>query len=237
MDKILRGGEMIGIFNEDCMDLMSRYPDKHFDLAIVDPPFLKGPSTPEFYWGKKSKPRGKYAKTEHWDIPDQDYYNELIRVSKNQIIFGINYLNFQGVPPGRIVWDKKNDKSTYSDGEIASCSLITSVRFFRYLWMGFVQEKKNDFDIRIHPTQKPVLIYKWILDKFGKPGWNILDTHLGSGSIAIACYDMGFNLTAAEIDETIYSEAIKRIKDYSSQGVFNFGGGGVIMLILWRVKL
>jgi len=216
---------MIELLNDDCMNLMPRYPDGYFDLAIVDPPYFKGPNSPDFYGGRKDNPfksRGRYSKTNYWDIPDQNYYTQLKKISKEQIIFGINYLKFNNVPPGRIVWDKKNDGSSFSDGEIASCSLIASVRFFRYLWMGFLREDRKDTEKRIHPTQKPIALYKWILDKFAKPGWKILDTHLGSGSIALACHDMGFDLTACEIDQNIFLKAQTRIKNHQSQGLLDF---------------
>jgi site-specific DNA-methyltransferase (adenine-specific) len=215
--------EIIGpceLTREDCMRLMARYPDGYFDLAVVDPPYFKGPSSPDYYGGKAGPYRSKdrYSKTNYWDIPDQGYYNQLTRVSKEQIIFGINYFNFQPVPPGRIVWDKKNDTSTFSNGEIASCSLIRSVRFFRYMWSGFLREDRKDKEKRIHPTQKPVALYKWLLSKYAKPGWKILDTHLGSGSSAIACYDMGFALTACEIDKKYFDLSVKRIKETVNKG-------------------
>jgi site-specific DNA-methyltransferase (adenine-specific) len=219
---------MITITNEDCMDLMKRFNDKHFDLAIVDPPYFDGPSTSNFYGGKlknKFRSPGRYPGTSFWEIPGIDYYRELLRVSKEQIIFGINYFNFENVPPGRIVWDKKNDSSTFSHGEIASCSLIKSVRFFRYLWHGFLQENPKNKEIRIHSTQKPVALYKWILNNFAINGWCILDTHFGSGSSAIACHDFNFNLTACEIDKIIFTNALKRLKDHQNQTVLNFNEG------------
>jgi site-specific DNA-methyltransferase (adenine-specific) len=207
---------------------MACYPDKYFDLAIVDPPFFDGPNTSDFYGGKvknKFRSPGRYKKTDFWDIPENDYYQELLRVSKEQIIWGINYFDFQNVPSGRIIWDKKNDSGTFSNGEIASCSLIKSVRFFRFLWHGFLQENMKQKEIRIHPTQKPVALYKWLLSNYAKPEWSILDTHLGSGSIAIACHDLGFDLTACEIDKNIFDESMKRINEYQSQYTLDFGGG------------
>jgi site-specific DNA-methyltransferase (adenine-specific) len=202
----------------DCMKLMATLPDKSIDLAIVDPPYFKGPNSSSFYGGKKNSPyrsRGKYSTIEHWNVPGDEYYNELLRVSNEQIIFGINYFNFLSVPPGRIVWDKKNDKSSFSNGEIASCSLIKSVKFFRFLWSGFRREGKRIK--RIHPTQKPVELYKWLLSNYAKPGIKILDTHLGSGSIAIACNELGYLLTASEIDGEYFKLACKRIKQAISE--------------------
>ena len=200
---------------------MATLPDKSIDLAITDPPYFNGPEKLGYYGAGKSKTgvnRPQYNTLGKWDVPTNDYYKELCRVSKEQIIWGINYYHFENVPVGRIVWDKKkNDFCTFSDGEIASCSMIDTVRFFRYRWDGFLQENMNNKEIKIHPTQKPVDLYKWLLSKYAKPGWKILDTHLGSGSIAIACNKMGFNLIASEIDENYYESACKRIKQALSE--------------------
>jgi site-specific DNA-methyltransferase (adenine-specific) len=201
------------------MEMMKRYPDKYFDLAIVDPPFFSGPDREGFYDGAKGKPKTFYKDLNNWSVPKNDYYIELCRVSKEQIIWGINYFNFIGVPHGRIVWDKrKNIGCSFSDGEIASCSLINSVRFFRYRWNGMIQENMKKKEIRIHPTQKPVRLYSWILQNYSEPGQKILDTHLGSGSIVIACYDMGFDIVACGIDPVCFSQAERRINEHIVQG-------------------
>lgn len=201
---------------------MAQYPDKHFDLAIVDPPFFKGPENTRYYGSEKSNTgvnRPQYRQIAIWDILTQNYYNELLRVSKEQIIWGINYFNFKNVPVGRIVWDKKrHGGSEYSDGEIASCSIVNTVKFFRYQWDGMLQENMKNKEIKIHPTQKPVALYKWLLSKYTKQGDKILDTHMGSGSIAVACNEMGYELTASELDADYFNAACERIKEANRQG-------------------
>ena len=203
------------IYNADCLKIMSQYPDNHFNLAIVDPPYFSIKKI-DYSHGRQKSANGhkfnKYKSFKKWDVPNNDYYNEVCRVSKNQIIWGINYYNFQNVPVGRIVWDKKRYANTqFSDGEIASCSLITGVKFFRYLWHGFLQEDMKNKEVKIHPTQKPIALYKFLLENFAKQGDLILDTHFGSGSIGIACNLMGFELTACEIDIGYFNAACKRI--------------------------
>jgi site-specific DNA-methyltransferase (adenine-specific) len=207
------------------MDLMATLPDKSIDLAIVDPPYFNGPQKLGYYGAGKSKTgvnRPQYNTPRKWDVPTNEYYKELCRVSKNQIIWGINYFRFENVPVGRIVWDKmKNEFCTFSGGEIASCSLIDTVRFFRYRWDGFLQDNMKNKEKKIHPTQKPVALYKYSL-KFAKQGDKILDTHFGSGSIVVACYDMGFDLVASEIDEDYFKAAVDRLKLFAAQGTLDF---------------
>lgn len=219
--------DKITITNKDNMDLMARYPDKCFDLAIVDPPYFSGPEKRKYYGNTINKLNIKRVDykplTKSWKLPDQDYFNELFRVSKNQIIWGCNYYA-QFIPDcGRLIWDKVNSESSFSDAEIASVSLHDSVRLFKYMWNGMMQgadykgnmlgDKKLN-EKRIHPTQKPVAVYKWLLDKYAKPGDKVLDTHLGSGSLAIACHDLGFELTACELDTEYYNDSIERIKNH-----------------------
>jgi site-specific DNA-methyltransferase (adenine-specific) len=210
------------------MELMGRYPDKHFDLAIVDPPYFNGPQKLGYYglgYSKIGVERQEYKKIGKWDVPGQEYYNELCRVSNNQIIFGINYFTFTGIKAGRIIWDKQKAYGlSFSEAEIAYCSLINSVKFFRFRWDGMLQGNMKNKEHRIHPTQKPVALYKWLLSKYAKPGWKILDTHLGSGSSAIACYDMGFALTACEIDGDYFDGAVERLRGFAAQGTLDFGG-------------
>jgi len=222
--------DKITITNEDNMLLMSRYPDNYFDLSIVDPPYFSGPEKRKYYGNEVNKLNIKRINykplTESWSIPDINYFNELFRVSKNQIIWGCNYYANHIPSVGRIVWDKVNGPSTFSDAEIASCNLHDSVRIFKFMWNGMLQgsgfdgkmngDKKNN-QKKIHPTQKPIELYKWCLDKYAKQGDKILDTHLGSGSIAIACHDYGFELTACELDTDYYNKAIERIKNHTSQ--------------------
>jgi site-specific DNA-methyltransferase (adenine-specific) len=207
------------------MALMARYPGKYFDLAITDPPYFEGPNKAGYYkedlFSRSTGARiTQYKTISEWQAPDNNYFNELCRVSRHQIIWGINYFQFSGVKSGRIVWDKKHPADiAYSDGEIAYCSLIKGVRFFRYRWHGMLHENMKNKEHRIHPTQKPVDLYKFLLSRYAKPGWRILDTHFGSGSIAIACIDMGFDLTASEINIQCYEAAMSRIKNHTAQGV------------------
>lgn len=201
---------MITITNEDNMVLMARYPDKYFDLAIVDPPYGLGKRLAHAGNGKNSQSNfSKEFKIKSWDnkIPDRKYFNELFRVSKNQIIWGGNYYN---LPPNRgfIVWDKMVFIPTMSRIEQAWNSIDGLPQL--------VKINNNDPN-RIHLTQKPVALYKWLLEKYAKPGDKILDTHLGSGSIAIACHDYGFDLTACELDPDYYADAMKRIQQHQSQ--------------------
>jgi site-specific DNA-methyltransferase (adenine-specific) len=206
---------MIELLNEDNMQLMARYPDKYFDLAIVDPPYgeacnLKGGSSSKGTNGWS----GKLAKANTWNIePDKNYFNELFRVSKNQIIWGANHF-IEKIPYNFscfIIWDKGQRDFSLADGEMAWTSFKSSARFFNYSRAAALQDGK------IHPTQKPVQLYRWILDRYAKKGDKILDTHLGSGSIAIACHDMGFDLVACEIDKDYYEAAVKRFNEQTKQ--------------------
>ena len=199
---------MINITNEDNMELMSRYDDNHFDLAIVDPPY--GISVNKMTLGS-----GKYKnKGKSWDneTPSNEYFNELFRVSKNQIIWGANYMIEKIKKPsmGWIYWDKMNGTSDFSDGELAFTSFNRALRSFKY-------HLSKDRCQRFHPTQKPVQLYEWLLINYAKEGDKILDTHLGSGSIASACHNLGFDLTACELDKEYYEAAIKRLKEHTSQ--------------------
>jgi len=215
---------MLTITNEDKMSLMARYPDKYFDLAIVDPPYGIGEHGGKNRSGKQSIAKGIKAKEYRnagWDkeTPDQSYFDELFRVSKNQIIWGGNYFIDQLYStPCMIVWDKKStDGSDFADCEIAWTSFKTAVRKFKYDWVGFGYLNNPHKEKKIHPTQKPIQLYRWLLEKYAKPGDKILDTHLGSGSIAIACHDYGFDLTACELDTDYYNAAMKRIKQHTDQ--------------------
>lgn len=209
------------ITNEDNMELMARYPDNHFDLAIVDPPYGIGES------GKTNKSRGKLAKSKDYksfagdDLksPDVEYFNELLRVSKNQIIWGANHF-ISKIPFDSscwVVWDKQNGKTDFADSELAWTSFKTAVRNFTFQWQGMLQGDMKNKEIRIHPTQKPVKLYEWLLMNYAKEGDKILDTHLGSGSIAIACHNLGFDLTACELDKDYFEAAMKRLKQHTAQ--------------------
>lgn len=221
--------EMNRLYNMNCMMGMTKIPDKYFDLAIVDPPYFSGPEK-RGYYGRRISPIGvhrAYATTENWSVPDKAYFEELMRVSQNQIIWGCNYFDYP-FGPGRIVWDKCNGNSSFSDAEIAYCSLHDSVRLFRYMWNGMNQGKsiteghimqgnKTLNEKRIHPTQKPVALYKWLLMTYAKPGDKILDTHVGSGSSLIACHDMGYDYMGFEIDSSCYALAVERIVEHRAQ--------------------
>lgn len=223
-------------YNMDCMEGMAQFPDGYFDLAVVDPPYGR-----KEHGGKK---RGKlvaqrngtrifvrdggYAKKE-WDFkpPGEEYFRELVRVSKNQIIWGVNYLQ-HAFGPGRIVWDKCNGASDQSDCELAYNSITTRVDLFRYMWAGMMQGKsiteghiqqgdKTKNESRIHPTQKPVALYTWIFQNYAKEGDKILDTHLGSGSSRIAAYEAGLNFIGFETDEDYFDAEERRFEAYTSQ--------------------
>ncbi len=211
------------LYNCDCMELMKTFADNQFDLAIVDPPY--GIDAAETFGGEKRKSgNGVAMKTafekKNWDsaIPTKEYFDELKRVSKNQIIWGANYMTTY-LPPsmGWIVWDKDNGTTKFSDCELAYSSFDRALRKFKYMWNGMLQENMKNKEIRIHPTQKPVQLYQWLLDNYAEQGQTILDTHLGSGSIAIACNDMGFNLTACELDSDYFNAACDRIRRESQQ--------------------
>jgi site-specific DNA-methyltransferase (adenine-specific) len=212
--------ENIYIENCDNMELMARYPDNYFDLAIVDPPYGIGED------GAKNHSRGKASKAKKytpksWDTfsPLSGYFKDLQRVSKNQIIFGANHF-IEKIPNANsscwIVWNKLNT-GDFADCELAYTSFNSAVRKFDFMWNGMLQGDMKNKETRIHPTQKPVALYKWLLDKYAKPTDKILDTHLGSGSIAIACHDYGFELTACELDKEYYDKAIERIQNHVSQ--------------------
>ena len=213
---------MIEYFNEDCMVGMARYPDKHFDLAIVDPPYGIGASEKNSTDKKQSKnsaTNSKYYGNQKWDdnVPAKEYFEELIRVSKNQIIWGVNYYPYDFLDGGRIYWDKRVTMPTYSNGELAYCSLINSIRSVSITWHGMLQEDMKNKEIRIHPTQKPVALYKWLLKNYAKEGDKILDTHVGSASSLIACYDLGFDAVGFELDEDYYNESKQRLERFMSQ--------------------
>ena len=200
---------MIELHNIDCMQYLATLDDNAFDLAIVDPPYGIGE-------GKKTKRTRKkhnnkiVHKNKDWDnsIPNKEYFKELKRVSKNQIIWGANYM-VEHLPPsmGWIFWEKKIG-GDFSDGELAYTSFNRALKMFTK-WSG-----GNN---KIHPTQKPIKLYEWLLMNYAKEGDKILDTHLGSGSIALACHNLGFELTACELDKEYYEAAMKRLKQHQLQ--------------------
>ncbi len=221
-------------YNMDCLSAMQQMPDKYFDLAVVDPPYFSGPERRNFY-GCQVSPIGvqrMYKQSEVWQVPDERYFDELRRVSKQQIIWGVNYFNYS-FSPGRVVWDKCNGASSFSDCEIAYCSLHDSVRLYRYMWNGMCQGKsitegyimqgdKSKNEKRIHPTQKPVALYAWLYQQYAKPEDKILDTHLGSGSSRIAAWKLGLDFVGFEIDKYYFDLQEQRFAEEQRQLSFDF---------------
>ena len=211
---------MIEMLNCDCVDYMATLPDKAFDLAIVDPPYgIKVGGSKSFgkVGGSNIVEARTYKIFDDSGIPSEKYFNELMRVSKNQVIFGGNYfIEHLRNTPCFIVWDKDNT-GNFADCELAWASFNTAVRKFKFRWNGLLQENMKNKESRIHPTQKPVALYKWLLKNYAKPGDRILDTHGGSGSICIACHDLGFDLTWMELDKDYYEAAVKRYKTHAAQ--------------------
>jgi site-specific DNA-methyltransferase (adenine-specific) len=210
--KIMKITEKITITNECNMELMKRYPDNYFDLAIVDPPY--GIDWMQQIQNPNIKANWNVYENKEWDksIPTDEYWNELFRVSKNQIVWGGNYMINNLTPsPCWLIWDKMQEFSG-AVFEMAWTSFKSPAKAFR---MSRVEAYANQ--VKIHPTQKPARLYEWILHNYAKPNDKILDTHLGSGSIAIAAHDYGFELTACELDVDYYNKAIERIKNHISQ--------------------
>lgn len=200
----------INLYNMDNMEAMAKMPDKAYDLAIIDPPYglVRFSNKVEL-----SNRICKTAKINTWDIkPTQEYFAELFRVSQYQIIWGSN--NFQ-LPSSEyfIVWDKMQTVNNFASAELAYTNIRTPAKVFRY-----AIHKEIATRIKIHPTQKPIKLYEWLLRNYAKEGDKILDTHLGSGSIAIACHNMGFDLDAYELDKDYYEAAVKRLNDHKAQG-------------------
>lgn len=213
----------VELLHGDCMEYMATLPDKAFDLAIVDPPY--GIDAANTFGGEQRKSgNGAAMKTafekKSWDlgIPDKKYFDELMRVSKNQIVWGANYMSHL-LPPsmGWIVWDKDNGTTKFSDAELAFTSFKRALRVWKYTWNGMIQGDMKRKEHRIHPTQKPVKLYQWLLSNYAKEGDRILDTHLGSGSSAIAAHYGGFEFVGIELDEDYYKAAVERFDRETEQ--------------------
>jgi site-specific DNA-methyltransferase (adenine-specific) len=229
---------MMNLTNEDNMELMARYPDKYFELAIIDPPYGIGadkPSNKPTYVVQKNGNKlpidsNKYEH-KNWDnnIPDKSFFDEVFRVSKNQIIWGGNYFGLSG---GYICWDKLNGDSDQFGCELAWQSFNNRTDVVYFMWQGMFQGiycgkdvkkallqqgNKNLNEKRFHPTQKPVALYKWLLTNYAKKGDKIIDTNIGAGSIAIACHDLGFDLTGCELDTAYFNAMMKRLDDHKKQ--------------------
>lgn len=217
--------ELNKIYNLDNMAGMAQIPDKYFELAIVDPPYGIGED------GRKNHTRSVLAKSVDFsknrkydnEIPSPEYFKELKRVSKNQIIWGGNYfIEHLTNTPCIIVWDKENGENDFADCELAWASFKTACRKFKYRWHGMLQGNMKQKEVRIHPNHKPIQLYKWLLKNYAKQGDKILDTHTGSASSIIACIDMGFDYMGFEIDKEYYDKSIERIKQFKSQPKISF---------------
>lgn len=211
------------VFNIDCMELMARYPDKHFDLAMVDPPYGIGIHKMNYTQslnGGVAK-RRDYSSVTDWDanVPNPEYFAELKRVSKNQIIWGGNYFDLP-LTKSWIVWDKRTEakySNDFADGELAWTSFDIPLKIFRWLWSGMMQQNMKNKQERIHPTEKPVALYDWIFKNYATEGQTILDTHLGSGSSRIAAYKNKLNFVGCEIDKEYFEASDKRFKEFTAQ--------------------
>ena len=211
----------IQLYNIDCLEYMKNCKDKQFDLAIVDPPY--GINADNKNNGKNSDRHEKTSKAKiniykktNWDnsIPTNEYFEELKRVSKKQIIWGANYFGLVG---GMLYWHKHVTMPTYSQGELDWLSWLKKIDYVDIAWHGMIQHDMKNKEKRIHPTQKPAKLYEWLLMNYAEKGNKILDTHLGSGSIAIACDDLGFDLVGCELDKEYYNNALKRLETHRSQ--------------------
>jgi len=237
--------------NMDCMEMMAALADKSKNLAPVDPPYFKGPNREKYFGGGYSSTgvkRPDYPGIKGWEIPTLEYFNELTRVSENQIIWGANYFSFIGEPfetprgeeigdfikkhpVGWIIWDKCNGNSSFNDYELAWTSFEKPTVIFKFMWNGMIQGRnrvcghvaqgnKALNEKRIHPTQKPVELYLWMLETYAEDGDEILDTHTGSGSIKIACHRLGLNFTGSELDKKYYDLSEQRFKEETAQQSF-----------------
>ena len=207
------------VYLEDCIEGMKRYADNHFDLAIVDPPY--GINMDGGHIGGSVLAKTTAYTKKDWDkeAPNEEYFKELFRVSKNQIVWGANHF-ISRMPYDSscwLVWNKLNGDNNFADCELAWASFKTSVRKFDFRWAGMLQQNMKDKEIRIHPTQKPAALYEWILANYAKPNDLILDTHLGSGSSRIAAYKGGFDFVGFEIDQEYFNAQDKRFNDFKLQ--------------------
>ena len=211
------------LMNCDCMEYLATLPDKAFSLAICDPPY--GIDAANVLSGLRRKSGNGAAfksafEFKDWDksVPDKNYFSELFRVSTHQIIWGANYMsNFLPPSMGWIVWDKDNGTTNFADCELAFSSFDKALRKFKYTWNGMIQGNMKNKEQRIHPTQKPVKLYEWLLTNYAKPGDRILDTHLGSMSSVIACEKMGYEITGCEMDKDYFDAGCQRVRDSQRQ--------------------
>lgn len=229
-----------GFYNMDCMDGMKEFPDGYFDLAIVDPPYGINIGTAKNKKGGGIEPSEVLSRSviqvggglcidpkiykafDDSHTPSAAYFEELSRVAKKQIIWGGNYfLDYLGATECMIVWDKGRRGINFADCEIAWTNLKEPCRVFEFLWNGMLQGDMSNKEDRIHPTQKPVRLYTWLLNNFAERGYRILDTHVGSASSLIACERMGFKYVGFEIDEEYYRLASERLNEEIKQIAWN----------------
>jgi len=207
----------------DCMDFMADKPDNYYDLAIVDPPYGIGENAARNNEGDRPTKKWKNPNSQHYkifddtSIPSKEYFNQLFKITNNQIIWGgNNFIEYLSSSTGWIVWDKKVDiKEHLSMCELAWSNYNIKCNKFEYLWAGFKKAKQIK---RIHPTQKPIALYKWLLQNYAKPGQTIFDSHVGSGSIRIACHDLGFGFEGCEIDADYWQAQEDRYNNHIQQG-------------------
>ena len=207
------GTDMINLMNIDCLPFMEGCKDNEFDLAIVDPPYGIGIDGQKLSICKNPQHNRKKHTFKHWDKrPSKEYFSQLFRISKNQIIWGGNYfVNYLSPSKAWIVWYKGQEGLTMSDAELAYCSFDKVTRVVKINRVELLK------DNTIHPTQKPIKLYKWLLMNYAEKGQTIFDSHCGSGSIMIAAHDLGFDLTACEIDKDYFDAANKRFKNHIAQ--------------------
>ena len=216
------------LYHGDCSEILANSESKAFDLAVVDPPYFDGPNKSGYYgkgYSSLGVQRAKHYDTlPVWAVPGREYFEELARVSRHQIIWGANHFadRFNAAAPGWIVWDKCNGKSSFADVELAYSSMDCGARLFRYVWNGMHQGQyggdKSMNEPRIHPTQKPVPLYEWLIANYARPGQRVLDTHLGSGSSAVAANNMGVEFVGVELDRAMFDAACERISRAQAQG-------------------
>ena len=226
----------LSFFNADNLEIMRGFKDKEFDLAIVDPPYGIGIHKMNYTQSTKGgvAKRRDYSSVTDWDseMPTKEYFDELQRISKNQIVWGGNYFT-EILPPtkGWILWDKRTEQkynNDFADGEMAWTSFDKPLRIYRYLWSGMLQGNMKDKQQRIHPTEKPVELYSWLIHTYANEGDKIFDSYLGSGSIAIAVEKanrldkMNLQFVGIEIDKEYYEKALNRIEQYCRQGTLSF---------------
>jgi len=203
----------------DCMKFMEKVPDKYYDLSLVDPPYGIGAdlkNSKREFKSKKSAAISSDFGGQIWDsaIPTEEYFAELKRISKKQIIWGANYFGLVG---GMLYWHKNVTMPTYSTGELAYLSWLQKIDFVNITWHGMLQQNMKNKEERIHPTQKPIALYLWLLNNYAKQGDKIFDSHVGSGSSRIACDKLGYYFEGCELDIDYWNAQEKRYKDYKSQ--------------------